>query len=158
MPGPKYPLDPLLRLRENQVDQAQKELAGAVKERESAAARRERAERELAAERERQKSVRDAERAALEQGALTAADLARAGAWELAARAEEDALAKDAVKKAGEEGDAIVREAEERANVARREADARVIDEDKTRFEERLRKQREAKEQEAAEEAWRRKE
>jgi hypothetical protein len=155
--GPKYPLDPLLHLREAQADDAAKGLAEAVREREAAAVRREKAERDLANERQEQQRVRDAERAALDGGALTAADLARAGTWEVAARSAEESLAEATARRSAELAAALANEEAERANVARRQADAAVIDKDKGRFEERARKGALAKEEEAAEELWRRK-
>lgn len=156
MAVPKYPLDPLLRLRESAVDGAAKELAASVRAHEAAAGRRAQAERDLARERAEQARVRAAERAELERGGLVAADLARAADWERAAHAVEENLVREEASRLDEQRAAAAKEDAERANLAQRRADADVIDKDKARHGARVRASQLSKEQEAAEEAWRR--
>lgn len=156
MADPKYPLDPLLRLRESAALGAAKELAASVRAHEAAAIRRSQAARDLAAERAEQARVRAAERAELERGELVAADLARAAEWELGARRVEENLASIDASRSEEERAAAVRQESERANLAQRRADADVIDKDKARHGARVRAVQLSKEEETAQEAWRR--
>jgi len=152
----KYPLDPLAQLRAKQVDDATRELAATVKAREEA----ERAEALARSERQRlaeeSKAVRDAERAALERGELRASDLMNADAWALRAREEEAMAARREIEATKRTGAAKVGEEHARDRTAQRRADADVVERDRAKWEDRERRVTEAKAEEAAEEAWRR--
>jgi hypothetical protein len=152
---PRYPLEPLARLREKKVDEATQALAGAVATRAKAEEARARAEQRRAAQESKVAAVRDEERAALAHGELRAADLARAGAWEIAVAAEREQL--DATVKSAQGKERAARDAEAGAkqSVASRQADADAVEKDRARWHEHARKRDEAKEEEAASEAWR---
>jgi hypothetical protein len=158
MPGPKYPLDPLLRVRKDRVDEAARALAEAVRAREQASMRRAVAEDERDQEARRADEVRRAERAALAAGTLRAEDLQRAASWEVGARAEAARLeARVDAARAGE-AEAVRHESDARGELAAKQADVEVVEKDRARFAERARRAAEAREQEAAEEAHRPKE
>jgi hypothetical protein len=155
MAKPKYPLDPLLDLREKRKDEAGAALAGAVAARtqaEEAATRaagaRQSAEQTAAVTRSR-------EAKALEDGALTAADLQRAGAWEQRVESERLALMKKEEEARAAEAAAREQEAGARGELAARDADVEVVAKDRARHLERLRREAEAKAEEEASEAWR---
>src|ERR1700685_3287970 len=84
----KYPLESLQQLRSQRVDQATEALARAVKERESAHDGVVRAEEAKKAHERAAAIKRASEERSLEEGALTAADLARRSAWEFQVRAD----------------------------------------------------------------------
>ena len=153
MSGRKYPLDPLAKLRHRQVDAATRELAHAVEARQEAERKRDAAEAVRARAEASAQVLRDEERAALEHGALRAADLHRAQAWELGVEEERKRLAQQVA--AAAQGAERARGAETgvQGALASREADAEVVDEDKARFLEREAKRALAKEEEAAQEA-----
>jgi hypothetical protein len=155
VPKPKYSLEALEKLRDAHVDEAKKLLADAVRAREAATARRQAAEVSLESRRSEVDGIRANERAALEQGGASAHDLALAGAWELGARAELVRLAEAVARRRDDEAAAVTKEAEARASVALKRADAEVVRKDHDRFDAGVRKAELAKEEEAAEEAWR---
>jgi hypothetical protein len=153
MRAPKYPLEPLAKLRDQRVDDAERDLAGAVGARERAEGERSRAEQRARAHAEQARVLREAEAAALGRGELTVADLERLGAWERGVAADGETLARAvAERRAAEDG---ARDGERKAmeQVAARMADARVVERDRERWEDGDRKRAEAKEEEAAEEA-----
>jgi pyruvate/oxaloacetate carboxyltransferase len=156
MPKPKYTLDALEKLREARVDEATKVLAEAVRARETAAARRQAAELALETRTHEIAHIRERERVKLEMGGADAHDLALASAWELGAQAEIARLAAAVTERKNEETGAQQKEAEARAAVAMKRADADVVHKDHDRFDAGVRKAELAKEEEAAEEAWRR--
>ncbi len=155
MPGRKYPLDPLVKLRERKVDDATRELAGAVSARHAAERKRLAAEEARAQADDAAKAAREKERAELEDGALRAGDLQRAQAWEFGVAEERKRLTQHVTT--AEQGEAAARktEAEKQTDLAAREADAEVVEKDKERFAQREKTRELAKEEEAAVEAWR---
>jgi hypothetical protein len=157
MPKPKYSLEALEKLRDTRADEATKVLAEAVRQREAATARRQAAEATLEARRQAFEATRASEREVLERGGADAHDLALGGAWELGARAELAQLADAIAKRKEEESLATLKEAEARTALALKSADAKIIHQDHDRFDAGVRKVELAKEEEAAEEAWRRK-
>jgi hypothetical protein len=150
-----YPQEPLAKLRATKVDAATSALAKAVRSREQAD-RVERSNRKVGEDAEaRVKATRDAERSALESGELRAADLERAEAW--GARVEGDlAEIERRVANASSRAQAA-RDAEgvARDGVANARVDEVVVERDRARWEDGERKRAEAKEEEAASEAWR---
>jgi len=83
---PKYPLDPLRRVRAENVDQNTRALSEAVRHVEAArdeAERRERMKHELE---DSLATIAGAERERLQRGELTVADAARGAAWGVAAQ------------------------------------------------------------------------
>lgn len=155
MPARKYPLDPLATVREQHVDEATRALAAAVRAREAAerAAQAARAEEERAAA--QAQAVRDAERGKLEQGQLTAADLQRADAWGFAVAEEKRRLQEHAARAAQAETEARAGETRGRAEVSTRKADAEVVEKDRAKWTEQVRKDALGREEEEAAEAWR---
>jgi hypothetical protein len=157
MRPPKYPLEPLARLRAQKVDEAARVLAGAVTTRETAERVRLGAEQRRASQEEEAKGVRDVEAEELLRGDLRVADLARAGAWEVRVASEQEKLALALTRAREEEGKAREGEKEARESVAAKRADAEVVEKDAARWREGVRKRAETKEEDAASEAWRRK-
>jgi hypothetical protein len=152
---PKYPIEPLSRVRLKKVDDATRTLADAIHTRLDAAVK---AEQATAARREHEAKaevLRAAERGALEQGALTASDLARADAWAARAAAEQAALVRGEADARATETKAKGEESTARDGVAARKADVNVIDKHHERWRDALAKARDAKEEEENGEAWR---
>ncbi len=145
----------LVALRDSQVDRALERLAAAIEARVSA-------ERALALCEERcaehdasVAGVTAAEAEALARGELGAADLARADAWKIRATAERDALCARRDRaletcRTAIESEAAAREA---AIVCR--GDARLVHDDRRRWNDRVRSAVEVAEDEARSEAWR---
>ena len=152
---PKYPFSQLAALRNKKVDDAANELANkttarAAAERDRRAAEDRRDAHEAAAAR-----VREGEANALARGELRAADLARANAWEVRIGAESAARVSEVDRARASEAGALEGEQRTRALLTSRRADADVVTKDQARWSHRLRKHAEAKEEEAASEAWR---
>jgi hypothetical protein len=151
----KYPLDPLARLREKQVGDATKLLSDAIRAREDAQRAEEgaRARRDSAAHDAR--LVVEREDGALQRGELRAEDLARAAAW--SARVEVDRAELEQHLARAMQGAQTAHAVEETAQdaTARARADAQVVSRDRVRWEEAVRKKRDAAEEEGAAEAFR---
>jgi hypothetical protein len=156
MRPPRYPLEPLAKLREDQVDAAVRGLARAVDGRGAAERARQTAEQRQEAHTAAASRVRDAEGEALARGELHAADLAHAAAWEARVASERAAIAGVVGRARAAELQARAAEQTAQGEVATRKAGAEVVAADQTRWREALRKKGEAKEEEAAEEAFRR--
>jgi hypothetical protein len=156
MRPPRYPLEPLAKLREDQAEAAVRGLAKAVAGRDAAERARRSAEERRNAHEAAAERVRRGELEALGRGELRAGDLARAGAWETRVATEGEAMASEVIQARGVE--ALARDAEHaaRTEVATRKAGAQVVDADRARWRDGLRRKAEAKEEEAAEEAFRR--
>lgn len=155
MGKPKYPNETLRRVRTDRVDRAVLELAKAISERD-AAEKRQRAAEAVKADHERAaEEKRAAERAALLGGALRVADLMRKDAWEFGVRTEGDKLAADVERAKASADGAKGAENKARAHTAEKRAEADVVDKDREKWAAREGKKALAKEEEAAEEAWR---
>ena len=157
MRRPKYPLEPLAELRDRRIDAAVGELAGAVREREKAERARAEAEQRRTSHEAASAEVRRGEADALARGELRAADLTRGGAWELRIAAERAKQDETVDRARGEEGRAIAGEKDAKGKVASAEADAKVVSRDREKWNDAVRRREEAREEEAAAEAWRRK-
>ncbi len=155
MGSKKYTLQPLVQVRREQADAAQRELGDKIRE-------RERSEGELAAARERtlqhaatvERTQRD-ERSALDRGELRAVDLLRQSAWQLQQEREADELTHRETRSADAVTDANRAEKVAQGATADRVAEWKAVERDRERFYEREKKIALAKEEEAAEEAWR---
>jgi hypothetical protein len=157
MRPPKYPLSVLAQVRGRTLEEAVRRLSRAVKARIAAASVLEEAE---ALRREHQRAAAHAdegERAALARGELTAADLARAGAWARRVEAERANLDAGVTRAASAEAEAAGAESEAQALLTLRRADANAVDRDRARWEAHEKYAAEAKAEEAAAESWRRK-
>jgi hypothetical protein len=154
MRPPKYPLDPLARLREKQVDDASRAHAATAKSKLQAQAERAAAERQHDEHEARANEAREHEAASLAKGELTAADLMRQDAWEHRVRREERELAQGVEAARAKEKDASAIEASARRDTAARKADAEVVAKDQARWQKRETDRAEAREEEAAEDAW----
>lgn len=157
MRPPRYPLEPLAKLRGDQADAAVRGLAAAVAgrdaaERERRLAEQRRDDHEAAAAR-----VREVEQEALARGELRVGDLARAGAWETRVATESEMMTSAAERARGAETQAREVERTAQGDVAARKADVEVVGADRARWDGALRKKAEAREEEAAEEAFRHK-
>lgn len=150
-----YPLQALLELREREVEDGAAELARAVAERERAAEERRAAEGERRRAEDEDRRVRASIGGALLRGELRVADLAQADAWEKGASARHAALSARVDRATDGERAAVEEEGTSRVRLAERQAAADVVDKDRSRHIERVRKRIEAKEEEFASEAWR---
>ncbi len=150
MSGRKYPLEPLVRLRQQQVDGATEKLAHAIAEREAAERKRLAAEHARAETAAAAEGVRDVERAALAKGELRAGDLQHAQAWEFGVAEQQRRLSQHVAAAVTDEERARGDEESARVELASREADSEVTDKDKERFEAKAKRQELAKEEEAA--------
>lgn len=151
----QYPLESLADQRVRQVNEAVKGLATAVSARDAAEKRRIQIEERKAEHAARADGVRASERALLERGELTAADLARAHAWQLRVEGEAAALSADQERARATEVAATDAQRQAQTQVAARRADADVLDKHRARWTEGERKRAEAAEEEAAAEAFR---
>lgn len=151
---PKYPLESLLGHRERRVEDATAELGDAVRAREAAETAKARAEAARREEEERAARVRAEEAERLARGELRAVDLARAQAWEHAEQATLEELAAAERRAAGHAGEARAAEDRRRADLAKEKADHDVVAKDQARFVDRVRREREAQQEEEAGEAW----
>ena len=156
-PRAEYPLDPLLRVREARVDDATRAVAEAVHEVDATRDARAAAEAARLRAGEAAQAIRASERDVLEEGGLTAADLARADAWEAKIRDDDRRLFDAAARAAEAESRAVLDEARARAELAKYKVDADVVSKDRDAWTNEVRRRVEAKEEEDAEEAWRRK-
>lgn len=155
MGSKKYTLQPLVDVRREKADSAKRELSVKIRERESK-------EEELQSARQRTlehaSAVQDEkskERAELEHGHLRAVDLFRQNAWEMEQERQAEALAYAEKRTAAELTEAHGAEEEARDVTATRLGELEAVERDRQRFVERERKAALAKEEEAAEEAWR---
>jgi hypothetical protein len=151
----KYPLEPLLALREKKVESATSELAGAMRGREAAARTLRAAEVRRDAQAQAAARIRAVELEALAKGELCARDLARVDAWGVRVAAERAALAASVDRAATADRAAREVEGEARGALAVRHADAQVAEAHHERWTEERRKTVEAREEEASAEAWR---
>jgi hypothetical protein len=152
---PKYPLKALLEHRDRKVDDATAGLGEAVRTREATDEKRARLERAQKESTEAAEATRAAEQRRLAEGELRVADLARTEAWEVAVRRTAEDLARAVDRAAGEVETAKGSEAEARAALARTKADRDVVEKDRTRFTDGLRRAADAADEEEAAEAWR---
>jgi hypothetical protein len=151
----RYPLEPLAELRDRRVDQAVHELAASIAGRDEAERSRRAAEESRSSHNSAAQRARVAEADALARGELRVSDLARADAWELRVAAERAALTAEVDRARGAEHRAREGEHAARGEVASRQADAEVIEKDRARWADAQRRQSDARDEEAASEAWR---
>ncbi|MDP9000041.1 MAG: hypothetical protein M3O46_08020 [Myxococcota bacterium] len=153
MRPPKYPLEPLVELRDKKVDEAVGNLAARARERDAAKLRRDAVEQKREAHESAAEQVRAAEAKALARGELRVLDLGHADAWESRVAAEQQTLASDVENAHAEEERARAAEEAARGDLASRSADAHVVAEDRTRWRDALRRRADSKEEEASSEA-----
>jgi hypothetical protein len=153
MRSPKYPLEPLVELRQKTMDAAARELVGAARERLTASAARQAAEQRREDHERTVSRDRAAEGEALARGELLVADLARADAWGLRVGADMDILAAGVDRARTAEARAGETESRARSAVISRRAEAQVLAQHKARWAEAIRKDIEAKDDEASSEA-----
>ena len=151
----KYALETLARLRAAKADEAARDLAAAIGEREHAERRRLaaellRVEHDAAAQR-----LLDAERDSLGRGELSAGDLARVDAWQIRVGSDREALGSAVDRALTELARAASKEEGVSAELAKRHADSKIVINDRERWRERLRATGEAQDDEAASESWR---
>src|SRR5262249_39400868 len=133
----KYPLEALGTLREDAADRAAREVSDAVRQREAAQRHAKSAERDRAEAEASAGALRAEEAKGFERGELTAADLARAHAWEHQATQEREALLVRERKAAEAAEKARAAEEKARTELAVREADAMVVEKDRGRWKQR---------------------
>lgn len=155
MRSPKYPLDPLLRLRDRQVELTAGELARSARAREDAERAHAAAELAQAQHRAAAAEMRAKEHDALARGELRAVDLATGEAWGLRVQGEDRILEGRAHATRENEAQAQAREREAKARLADRKVDAEIVHKHRGRFDEIQRRGAEARDEEASFEAWR---
>lgn len=152
--NPKYPLEALREHRARGVDAATAELGAAVRAREVAEAAKLRAEEERARAEARARAVRENEAVRLRNGELKVVDLVRAGDWDKGAQHEIAELSRAVDRAEMRASEARAAERTARDELARRKADRDVVAKDEARFVERLVRDREAAEEDAADEVF----
>jgi len=157
MRPPRYPLEPLAKLREDQAGAAVRGLAAAVAGRDAAERARRLAEQRREAHESASTRVRETEQEALARGELRVGDLARAGAWETRVASEGETMASAVERARSTETRARAVEQSAQGDVATRKAAVEVVGADRARWQDAHRKKADAREEEAAEEAFRRK-
>ena len=151
----KYPLDPLVRVREGRTREAMNELSAAVRAREEAERKRLVLEDERARVAAEARQVRLAETARLDNGELRAADLQRQAAWDLRTQWDAEARAERVAAAREHEVGARAGEGTARSEVLEAEAKAKVVTRDQARWAHEKERAAEAAGEEAAAEAWR---
>jgi hypothetical protein len=154
MRTPRYPLEPLVELRDRKVNEARGDLASAARERSGAERRRLELEQKCEEHSAAVSCIRGAEDESLARGELRAADLARVDAWEVGVAVERDVLATEVERARVEETGMREREARALDEVASRSAEAQVVANDRVRWRDALHRRVEAREEEASSEAW----
>ena len=155
MRSPKYPLDPLLLLRDRQVELTAGELACSARAREDAERAHAAANLAQAQHRAAVAEMRAQEHGALARGELRAVDLATGEAWGLRAQGEDRILEGRAHAARQNEAQAQAGEREAKARLADRKVDAELVHKHRGRFDETERRGAEARDEEASFEAWR---
>jgi hypothetical protein len=155
MRSSKYPLEAVVRLREQQVDLAAGELGRSTRALEGAQRTRAAAERAVEKHRESAAGLRGAEHEALARGELRAIDLATGEAWGLRVASEERTLIGLSDAARDKENQAEVSDREAKARLATRKVDADGVHKHRARFDEAQRKSAEVRDEEASFEAWR---
>jgi len=151
----KYPLDPLVRLRRDRVDDSVEALSAAIQTREEAERLHVAALAERTRQAEQAQRVRDAEANALGRGEISVADLQRQGAWEARTQWEDQEQALHVARAHEREAAARGGEGEARAGVAKAEADSKVVTKHRTDWAQERERAAEAAVEEGAAEAWR---
>lgn len=148
----RYPLDALLRRRKELQDDKARALAERMRESAAASQHRRRAE---AAEQEHRDAVEQTEQsecARIDDGAANVQDLLAMQAWEIAQQAQAEVLRQQVERAAEAARQASAKEGQARGALATAQAEADVVDQDRQRFTEALRKQEQARSDEDAEE------
>jgi hypothetical protein len=149
----KYRLDPLARARQANVEKASRTLADASRAKREAVSLRKRIEDDAARADAEAKRIRDEEKSSPKM--LRAEDLATHDRWEIRAQREHsDREQRLEIAKVSESKEAQ-REAAARAEVEKRQAEAKVVERDRARFEERQTQRAEIAQEAEANDAWR---
>ncbi len=152
---PKYPLEPLAELREKKADEANRRLAEAVRKREAAARTLRVAELRREAQARAVLAVRTAVLVGLARGELRAKQLGRADVGAFRAAAERRVLGGAVDRAASAEAKARDDERAAQGAMAAQRAEVRVVTLHRARWDEQRLRGLEAREEEAASEAWR---
>jgi hypothetical protein len=152
----KYRLDPLARARQANVERASRTLADASRAKKDAEALRKRIEEDATRADAEAKRIRDEERGAAK--VVRAEDLATHDRWEIRAQSERaDREQRLEVAKASESKEAL-RESAARAQVEKRQAEMKVVERDRERFELEQAQRAEVMQEVEANDAWRKRE
>ncbi len=152
---PKYPLEDLARVREEQAAQGARELAEAQRARGASEEARRQAESRLAGHRRGKVAMMDRERRSLEGGELRGADLAQGAAWRSAADEEGRRLEQEVERARAAEAQAALAEDRARARAADGRARAEVLVTHRERWAASERAATERRDEDASLEAWR---
>jgi hypothetical protein len=124
----KYPLDPLRRVREENVDQKVRALSESLRHVEAARQEADRTERRKRDLETTVAATAAMERQRLAQGALNAADLARGAAWNLAAEIDRAEQARALEQARARQGAAEARATERQGDLAEAKASAQLVE------------------------------
>jgi hypothetical protein len=155
MAAKKYPLDPLLEMREEEAERATKALAEAVGARESAEHAKRAAEDTKRRAEEEAGRIQAAEEAKLVRGELTVGDLMRKAAWATGVAQERERLEQQIARADEQLGTARAAEGRARRETAARKAAVDVVEKDRGKWQARVRREADARDEEEAAEAWR---
>lgn len=149
----KYPLEPLRKLRADEVDEKARELSEAARGRAEAVRERARREHQRDEYVARTDAEAKAERELLEAGELSARDLNWAASWKLRVEGEKANLSHNVTMAKQVEEKAREDEAEKLVHLAEKKAEAEAVEHDRERWKRARDRAIEAREDEAAEEA-----
>jgi len=155
MASKKYPLDPLLKVREKEAERATRALADAVRAREDAERAKRAAEEAKQRAEDEARAIREAEDAKLAGGELKVADLMRGDAWAAGVATEHERLDAQVATAARSLDEARTGEGRAKADMTSRKADVDVVEKDRGKWQDRGRREADARDEQEAAEAWR---
>jgi YscO-like protein len=145
----KYPLEPLVRIKNDRVEKKTRELGHAVVTREALEKSRQVKEADRDHARDAANHVRREERARLEEGTLKVKDLAQGGTWETRVQAEDARRVREVDEAAAAELGARAAEATAKTHVAEARAEHESVRRHEERWRAEARKVEDAREEEA---------
>jgi hypothetical protein len=149
----KYPLDPLRRVREENVDRKVRALSESLRHAEAARNEAERSERRKRDLESALITTAAAEDQRLSRGELTASDLARGAAWSLAVEIERAQQARAVEQARAEQAGAEARASQRREDLTAAKTSAELVAKHQTEWQRAQTAQAEAREDEDAEQA-----
>jgi hypothetical protein len=152
---PKYELEPLVELRQTQLDTATRGMADAVQVRQRTEQQRRGAEERRDEHDARAVQVRRTQDHALGDAQLCAGDLATMDAWEDRIAAERQVLTADVQRAASAEATARVQEEKARGQLVSSQANAKVVQQDRERWQAEQRRKDESRQEDEADDALR---
>jgi len=150
----KYPLETLRELRQNERDAQALRVSEQARKSAHAESIQRTAERARQAEEQRKTETLAAEQSLLEQGVLTAADLAASDRYRHASNARSEVLAARERRAETELRDALQKESAARAELARKESEAKLMDRHRKDWQDAAARDQERAQEEAILDQW----